>query len=267
VPNNVFLSGAYPYVIGVFDSSNDQCPPDYSTANLLLGSDYFEIWVSRGGSRISLDLKAAVHNVMGVYNFVVEVTADGGAKGTGASSIRIVEPVCVAEINTEFHKEFTFDVPDESGFNFVTETAPFESIQYVSKPPSESIYLHGLSCSQTFTYKYWVEDVITQQSTSSNDGFFSFLPWVGPEITTSTTFVDNSGYTGSPDSFLVLDSNTGVFTADNYAVPTTLPKVQITVTTSDGYNTQTLTIDDIQISTRCGPQSTTVTLTDTDLDE
>lgn len=127
--------------------------------------------------------------------------------------------------------------------------------------------MHGLSCDQTFTYKYWVEDVITEQSTSSNDGFFSFLPWVGPEITTSTTFVDNSGYTGSSDSFLVLNSNTGVFTWENYAAPTTVAKVQITVTTSDGYNTQTLTIDDIQISSSCGPQSTTVTLADTDLDE
>lgn len=44
----MFLSGFNPYVIGVFDSSNDQCPPVYSTANLLLGSDYFVIDASNG---------------------------------------------------------------------------------------------------------------------------------------------------------------------------------------------------------------------------
>lgn len=198
------------FVTASFETSNSNCPVDHSAYTLLVGSDYFTAYHFNSGGyeeEIFIYLNSDEAAVVGVYPFNIEAEAEGGATGTGTGSIRIVESPCVAEINPDFHKSFTFDVPDLVN-DYTVETFPFSSTQYVSLPPSSSEYLqYGRFCYQTFTYNYWVPDL------SAGRGFFSFL----------TGSSNNDGdYSGSPDSDLYLDTVLGIFDWSNYDTPTSV---------------------------------------------
>jgi hypothetical protein len=69
---------------------------------------------------------------------------------------------------------------------------------------------------------------------------------------------------GSPNpSTLSLDYEYGEFYFDNYYDTKTTYTVDVTVETTDGYNSEFITIEGFQISSVCGPGSTTLTAPDT----
>jgi hypothetical protein len=110
---------------------------------LLLGSDYFTMEVET--DFITMTLNAETNDGLGTYNYLVEITAEGGAKGLGTSKVNLVESDCIGVINTDFrgfHKSFSFDVPNSETCD--TETFPFASVQYVSQPPVTSV--DGYTC-------------------------------------------------------------------------------------------------------------------------
>lgn len=111
--------GFRPYITGKIDSTNANCPADMSTATLLLGNDDASIYA--GSTLFFINLYSSRNAAVGVYTFVVEVAADGGATTTASASIRMVDSPCVAVIDTDFHKSFTFDVPDSASSTCVSD--------------------------------------------------------------------------------------------------------------------------------------------------
>jgi hypothetical protein len=60
-------------------------------------------------------------------------------------------------------------------------------------------------------------------------------------------------------SELSIDSSTGIFTLENYASIKTTYEVDIVVTTTDGINSQVITVPGVMINMVCGVGSTTLT--------
>jgi hypothetical protein len=60
-------------------------------------------------------------------------------------------------------------------------------------------------------------------------------------------------------SELSIDSSTGIFTLENYASIKTTYEVDIVVTTTDGINSQVITVPGVMINKVCGVGSTTLT--------
>jgi hypothetical protein len=60
-------------------------------------------------------------------------------------------------------------------------------------------------------------------------------------------------------SELSIDSSTGIFTLENYASIKTTYEVDIVVTTTDGTNSQVITVPGVMINKVCGVGSTTLT--------
>jgi hypothetical protein len=87
------------------------------------------------------------------------------------------------------------------------------------------------------------------------------LGWfgVGGEPQYETVIITgNTGTNHNPEE-LHIGSSTGIFELTNLASETQSYTVDITVVTTDGYNTVTDTINSISIATQCGPDSTTLT--------
>lgn len=60
-------------------------------------------------------------------------------------------------------------------------------------------------------------------------------------------------------SELSIDSSTGIFTLENYASIKTTYEVDIVVTTTDGINSQVITVPGVMINKVCGVGSTVLT--------
>jgi hypothetical protein len=154
-------------------------------------------------------------------SFSYTVTATANGGATGtATGTADLMIACTGAAVTTFDKTESFEIPETS---YTTYSWPTASSNYVSLD-SLSGYLSGpsLSCSQSFSYVM-------------KDG--SLNP-----------------------SELTIGSSSGEFSLDAYYNSKTTYVVEITVTTTDGYNPVSITIPDFTISTVCGTSSTTLTV-------
>jgi hypothetical protein len=73
----------------------------------------------------------AANQVETEYTYTIESEAEGGETETVTSTM-LVQKVCVAELNSDFVKEKSFDIPE-----FVTakEYHPSASTDFVTEPP------------------------------------------------------------------------------------------------------------------------------------
>lgn len=110
--------------------------------------------------------------------------------------------VCLASLVADFEKTYTYELP-ATGTD--PKTFPAASTAFVTAPPTTSPYLpSGVSCSQSFSY----------EMTDGSD---------------------------EPEE-LIIDPATGIFTLDNVATIKTSYEVNILITTTDGFNSQSLTV-------------------------
>lgn len=158
-----------------------------------------------------------------LYTYVVEAVAEGGAV-MEILGTKDIQSICIADAVTSFNKDIRFALPDVGADDDGVDISfPAAATEYVTAPPTESVYLpDGVSCSQTYTYAM-ADSTITKPLE------------------------------------LVFDESTGIFTLTNKATIKTSYEVVVTITTTDGINSQEVVVEGITITIECRETSTTLT--------
>jgi hypothetical protein len=155
-----------------------------------------------------------------LYTYTIEATAEGGAVGTTTGTMDIAK-VCLADLISDFETSYVYKLPE-----FITqiETFPSASSDYITVPPSSSVYLpDGYSCSQIFSYR--LSDVYTEES--------------------------------NPDE-LVMETD-GQLSLTNLASLKQNYLIDIDITTTDSVNDVYHVVHEVTVIAECGPDSTTIT--------
>jgi hypothetical protein len=238
-----------------FTSSNPACP--VTTHVLLSDSDYFTL--TDDGDTFDVAMTDKANAIDTEYAYMLRATADGGAIAfvTGKMMLQIA---CTATPVDGFRSTYSYTVP-ATGVESVT--FPFTSAYYITEPVTSSQALPtGESCYQTFSYAVHTTVVETVAATGSESGnvlvsIWRFITSYDPGYQQIST----SGYMAShnPDT-LVIDPSTGVFTLSNPATDTQSYEVEITIVTTDGYNSEAHVVSGVNVETVCGLSSTTVIL-------
>lgn len=153
-------------VTGKFFSENPYCPvEDYSLAT---GVSLFDFSSNLATSDdFDVTLNAATNAVVGVHEFVVTATAEGGLTLDVAGSMT-VNKICISTVNAEWSsgsKQFLLDLPL---FGTETEEFPTAASDYVNAPDA--------LCTQTFSYRMANNgDLPAELTINSETGIFSLL--------------------------------------------------------------------------------------------